>query len=163
MSNEAMADRPKIRPVESDYASQVAYTRALEAYCDGLADQPAPTPPAWWPAVENILKEYGLQAIDFVADFKVALAVQQILSAFPLFDDEGLDEEKHHCEWTLQQDRKRLHAMLAAAPQPAQRKPMTDEQIKSMWRRGAIFGTNDEKAIAIARAIEAAHNIKEQS
>ena len=29
-------------------------------------------PPAWFPAVENILNEYGLQAIDFVADFKAA-------------------------------------------------------------------------------------------
>jgi hypothetical protein len=29
-------------------------------------------PPPWWPAVENILNEYGLQAIDFVADFKAA-------------------------------------------------------------------------------------------
>jgi hypothetical protein len=34
--------------------------------------QPAPVPPPWWPAVENILNEYGLQAIDFVADFKAA-------------------------------------------------------------------------------------------
>jgi hypothetical protein len=25
-----------------------------------------PVPPPWWPAVENILTEYGLQAIDFV-------------------------------------------------------------------------------------------------
>jgi len=31
-------------------------------------------PPPWWPAVENILNEYGLQAVDFVADFKNALA-----------------------------------------------------------------------------------------
>ena len=31
-------------------------------------------PPPWWPAVENILNEYGLQAIDFVAEFKKALA-----------------------------------------------------------------------------------------
>jgi len=30
-------------------------------------------PPAWFPAVENILNEYGLQAIDFVADFKAAM------------------------------------------------------------------------------------------
>jgi len=30
-------------------------------------------PPAWFPAVENILNEYGLQAIDFVADFKAAI------------------------------------------------------------------------------------------
>jgi hypothetical protein len=29
------------RPIESDYKSQVAYTRALEAYCDTLA-QPKP-------------------------------------------------------------------------------------------------------------------------
>ncbi len=33
--------------------------------------------PAWFPAVENILNEYGLQAIDFVADFKAALAQPQ--------------------------------------------------------------------------------------
>jgi len=30
-------------------------------------------PPDWFPAVENILKEYGLQAMDFVADFKEAM------------------------------------------------------------------------------------------
>jgi len=30
-------------------------------------------PPDWFPAVENILNEYGLQAIDFVADFKAAM------------------------------------------------------------------------------------------
>jgi hypothetical protein len=29
-------------------------------------------PPDWWPAVENILNEHGLQAIDFVAAFKAA-------------------------------------------------------------------------------------------
>jgi hypothetical protein len=46
--------------------------------------------------------------------------VKQILDAFPLFDDDGLDEEEHHCEWALQQDRKRLHAMLTTPPaQPA--------------------------------------------
>lgn len=32
-----------------------------------------PEPPPWWPAVENILKEHGLSAIDFVADFKSAM------------------------------------------------------------------------------------------
>jgi hypothetical protein len=34
------------RPVESDYTSQVAYTRALERYCDTLA-QPKQEPVAW--------------------------------------------------------------------------------------------------------------------
>ena len=44
---------------------------------EALAEQPAQQePPAWWPAVESILKEYGLQAIDFVADFKAAIAEQ---------------------------------------------------------------------------------------
>ena len=33
---------------------------------------PAQQEPAWWTAVENILNEYGLQAIDFAADFKAA-------------------------------------------------------------------------------------------
>jgi hypothetical protein len=42
--------------------------------------------------------------------------VKQILDAFPLFDDDGLNEEEHHCEWALQQDRKRLHSMLATPP-----------------------------------------------
>lgn len=45
---------------------------------DVLAAAPsAPTVPPWWPAVENILSEYGFQAIDFVADFKAALAAQE--------------------------------------------------------------------------------------
>lgn len=30
-------DKTMTRPLESDYTSQVAYTRALEAYCDTLA------------------------------------------------------------------------------------------------------------------------------
>ena len=45
----------------------------ITALREALA-QPEQEPPPWWPAVENILTEYGLQAIDFVADFKAALA-----------------------------------------------------------------------------------------
>ena len=44
---------------------------------EALAQTQEPVPPPWWPAVENILTEYGLQAIDFVADFKQALARTQ--------------------------------------------------------------------------------------
>lgn len=32
---------------------------------------------------------------------------------FPLLDDNGLDETLHHCEWAIQQERKRLHAALS--------------------------------------------------
>lgn len=40
---------------------------------------------------------------------------EKILAGFPLLDEEGLCQEKHHCEWTLLQDRKRLHALLQSA------------------------------------------------
>jgi hypothetical protein len=38
------------------------------------AVQPAQAPPSGWESIGAILDEYGLQAIDFVADFKAALA-----------------------------------------------------------------------------------------
>ena len=44
---------------------------------EALAQTQEPVPPPWWTAVENILNEYGLQAIDFVADFNQALAQEQ--------------------------------------------------------------------------------------
>ena len=59
--------------LEFDRDIQVKYKDAITAIKEALA-QPAQEPPPWWPAVENILTEYGLQAIDFVADFNAALA-----------------------------------------------------------------------------------------
>ena len=109
----------------------------------------------------------------------------KILGAFPLFDDDGLDEEKHHCEWTLQQDRKRLHAMLGVTPvqklveldsnmrnvlhgalrrsgkviappaKPAV--PLTDAQILEI--KAQFVWTLDFQFTEFARAIEAAHGI----
>jgi len=38
------------------------------------APQPAQEPPSEWEGIKAILDEYGLQAIDFVADFKAAVA-----------------------------------------------------------------------------------------
>jgi hypothetical protein len=51
-------------------------------------------PPDWFPAVENILNEYGLQAIDFVADFKAAMkdAEQSQRTWVGLTDEEIGDE-----------------------------------------------------------------------
>lgn len=40
--------------------------------------------------------------------------VETLEKGFPLLSDEGLDEVEHHCEWAVQQDRKRLHTILAA-------------------------------------------------
>ena len=76
---------------------------------------PTQQEPPWWPAVENILNEYGLQAIDFVADFKAA-----------------------------------------------QRKPLTDEEIENIWRR--VDASDFVDCVQpFARALEAAHGIKENT
>ena len=37
---------------------------------------------------------------------------KRLLRAFPLFDENGLDPVEHCCEWSLNEDRKRLHRLL---------------------------------------------------
>jgi len=44
----------------------------------------------------------------------VSALAELLAQEFPLLDDAGLDENTHHCEWAIQQERKRLHALLAA-------------------------------------------------
>ncbi|WP_016711294.1 hypothetical protein [Pseudomonas monteilii] len=41
--------------------------------------------------------------------------VVDLRERFPLLSAEGLSESDHHCEWSIQQDRKRLHAALDSA------------------------------------------------
>ena len=67
------------------------YDEARTAIKEALAQtEQKPVPPPWWPAVENILAEYGLQAIDFVADFKNALAQpEQPARPYRLLQDNG--------------------------------------------------------------------------
>lgn len=38
----------------------------------------------------------------------------KLREAFPLFDETGLSETEHHCEWNILQERKRLHSVLDA-------------------------------------------------
>jgi len=47
--------------------------------------------------------------------------------------------------------------------QPEQRKPLTDEEIQAIWDAAAGVIPGWSRHIAYARAIEAAHGIKEQS
>lgn len=77
-------------------------------------------PPPWWPAVENILNEYGLQAVDFVADFKAAQQAEaQEPVAWANFTEDGniriwskKPESANWCGLTL--------VPLFTRPQPAQ-------------------------------------------
>lgn len=41
---------------------------------------------------------------------------ESLFREFPLLEDHGLDEVEHHCEWNIQQERKRLHALLNKPP-----------------------------------------------
>ena len=49
---------------------------------------------------------------------------------------------------------------LRTSPQPAQRKPLTDDEMWKLWNSQGIDEMNQQEAIAFARAIEAAHGIK---
>ena len=51
-----------------------AMIRATHKVMAEFEAQPAQEPPSEWAGIKAILDEYGLQAIDFVADFKAALA-----------------------------------------------------------------------------------------
>ena len=46
---------------------------------------------------------------------------------------------------------------------PPQRKPLSDEEMWSLWNSQGIDEMNQQEAIAFARAIEAAHGIKENT
>ena len=69
--SEAIAELESQEPVCPECKAGVLYECVA---CSSNNYPPQRTePPDWFPAVENILKEYGLQAMDFVADFKEAM------------------------------------------------------------------------------------------
>ena len=76
--------------------------KKLYSQIEELLAQPEPEP------TQNIISDLR----DDLVTLKGLVPVRQILEAFPLLDEKGLDQEQHHCEWVLQQERKRLHAML---------------------------------------------------
>jgi hypothetical protein len=56
--------------LDDDDTLTIAYQ---SGFYDGKKAAQTTQPPPWWFAVEKILEEYGLQAIDFVADFNDAM------------------------------------------------------------------------------------------
>lgn len=63
---------------------------------------------------------------------ELAAQVERLRSEFPLFDDDGLCEHEHHCEFTLLQERKRLHGMLSETP------PIALAALKAQWQAEAV-------------------------
>ena len=57
--------------VPEDAQHRAIHAHAITAIKEALA-QPAQEPPSEWAGIKAILDEYGLQAIDFVADWKAA-------------------------------------------------------------------------------------------
>jgi len=68
------------------------------------------------------------------------------------------------CEMTITQARahhQELQRRTIEVAQP-ERQPLTDDQIKEVWRSVKDTGRDMHNAISFARAIEAAHGIKEK-
>ena len=61
------------RPIESDYTSQVAYTRALEAYCDSLPQLDRPAQPEPVELLKLVIEEAEITWLAAEASIAAAL------------------------------------------------------------------------------------------
>lgn len=102
---------------------------------------------AKWGAQPVVPAGYALVPVEATEDMKAAAvkyangtAVYKNVSAEVLRIEEGIYGEVYE-------------AMLAAAPQPVVREPLTDEQIRELW------STRSLHALEFARAIESANGI----
>jgi len=68
--------------------------------------------------IAAVCRPKDADALRRVADYVSACEGQAnaIRLAFPLFDEEGLNEVDHAAEWVLLQERKRLHELLPSPP-----------------------------------------------
>ena len=134
------------RPVESDYTSHVAYTRALEGYCDALEQQ----------YMTNAAGE--LEPVTVVQTGVGIGRPEQEPVAWMLKTGHGtgftdkLTEELKALTWKGKPMWKPLYDA------PPQRKPLSDEQRDAIARQAA---ENDWHDYEIIDAVEAAHGIKE--
>lgn len=139
--------------------------RWWRAYVRRLKEMSA-EPVAWWPAVENILNEYGLQAIDFVADFKEAMKqAEQEPVAWHHPDCKGeciaCLIERAVQEYYGTQGLSYLRDHVTATPK---RTPLTDAEIRKCAQAmdAEPLAEGWTELIKFARAIERAHGIGEK-
>ena len=122
-----------------------------------------PEPPAEWPLIKNILAEYGLDAIAFVAEWKAALE-QPEQEPVAYFDFQQLK-----FTWAKHMKIGPVPVTIKVEPMalyttPPQRKPLTDEDLQKLADKHLFYQPEGYEVSGIynlARAIEAAHNIKE--
>ena len=137
--------------------------------------QPEPVPPPWWPAVENILNEYGLQAIDFVADFKNAMAQPEQepvawlstdnIGERHLCFDKPLDNDPVQPLYTTPPQRTQpndIDFFWRAATTPEKWVRLTAEEVLQCWEKAHEPG-NKEHINAIRMADEVEQALKEKN
>jgi len=137
------------RPIESDYTSLVAYTRALEEYCDALAQ---PEPVTWNSGIPPFypeMKDGETISADYVEATTPAAPVQQQKPA--CWDGEDKCPNRQAC----------CYEQVCLFLTPQQCKPLTLGQKQRLWSSVGDKPTLKDRVNAYGLAIEAAHNIKE--
>ena len=132
-----------------------------DSNCPTIAELESQEPVAY--IRRNEYNEYRLEPTDNFKIEDIPVSVEVMLYAHPPQRTEQEIKDDGYCQacdGALCTAKKGCVAL----SNPPQRKPLTDEQIKEIWKRwphqvisGAI------KATSFARAIEAAHGIKEES
>ena len=115
-------------------------------------------PPSEWAGIKAILDEYGLQAIDFVADFKAALAQPaQEPVAWAIYDKRGGSKSLHwpenHCP---DGDATKFDAVpLYTTPPQREWVGLTDEERSKIWGGIIKYAPSEMRIKDFAQAIEA--------
>ena len=112
---------------------------------------------------ERLTVEYWNECVDAITALREALAeqpAQQEPVAYAVYHRKGGGKSLH---WPEQHspdgDANEYQLVPLYTSPPAQRKPLTDEQIYDMYNEPR----SDAEMVEFARAIEAAHNIKEKN
>ena len=178
------------RPVESDYTSHVAYTRALEGYCDALEQPEQERVPVTdntynyaKTLAEAIFKQH-FASDEHYASGRIVWGVNDtVIGILTQIDNMVADMVRKPAQpkqepvwWMLKtghgtEFKEKLTDELRALTwkgkpmwkplytTPPQRKPLTEEEIKTY--RHMIDWTAEWSYINFAKAIEAAHGIKD--
>ena len=123
-AKQAMAADKFIAAEERKAGERYGYVPKLHP-SEWMDAQPAQEPPSEWAGIKAILDEYGLQAIDFVADFKAALAQsaqEPVADRLERLLWEYIDLQAAHPEH--RPDLKTWPHLMIYAPQPAQEPEM---------------------------------------